>query len=220
MRMFNPDGTEDFCGNGLRCVVRYVAQEWIKSNLSIIYVDIDTIAGQKRCTYYAQDTPVVRIELGEPSFEPSAIPVKTSEIPIDGFPLNVGGKTLTVIPLSTGTTHTVIFCEQLPDDETFFELSPLIENNEIFPDRTSVMWCHVIDRSLVEIRIWERGAGETLGCGTGASATAVAAIRAGLTDHEVSVRSKGGLLQIEWQTGGPVILQGPADYVYTGVVSF
>ncbi len=218
MRMFNPDGTEDFCGNGLRCVVRYVAQEWLLSNLSIIYVEIETTAGLKSCTYYAGEPSSVRIELGNPSFAPEDVPISVDSLPIRGIELNLDDDVLTVIPLSTGSTHTVIFCDQLPNDDVFFLLSPQIENHPLFPDRTSIMWTTVVDESNIELRIWERGAGETLGCGTGASAAAVASIRCGFTRSEVNVKSKGGTLQVEWSEGSPVVLTGPAEYVYTGVV--
>lgn len=221
MRMYNPDGTPDFCGNGLRCVARYVAQRTggPQAAGSTQALRIATIAGEREAVVRWSPAGGVRVtvDMGEPSFRPEDIPVRTSGDRFWLQPLEVGGETLTVSSLSTGSGHTVVFVEDLPEDRLFFRLSPLIENHPIFPERTSVMWTRVRSRNRLELRIWERGAGETLGCGTGACAAAVAAHTSGRTDEEVVVASKGGELEIAWSEGSRIRMTGPAETVFTGV---
>ena len=135
------------------------------------------------------------------------------------YPLDLGELgTLLITPLSTGSTHSVTFVEELPADDRFFGVSGAVENHPLFPERTSLMWCKVLDPKKVQIRIWERGAGETLGCGTGACAAAVAAILHDSVDSsdEVEVISSGGSLFIRWHRGGNMLMRGPAETIYTG----
>lgn len=215
MRMWNPDGSEDMCGNGLRCIVAlahargYAGEQFF----------VQTLAGRREAHILPDGT--VRVTMGEPSFGLDEIPLAppigalVNRTPIE-YELPVDGVLLPhVTSLSTGSTHTVIFGPH-PDEATFQRLSPLIENHEWFPERTSIMWAHVVAPDEVQLRIWERGVGETLACGTGACATAVAAQVTGRAGTIVSVNSKGGTLKIEWSPGQTIWKTGPARVVYEG----
>jgi diaminopimelate epimerase len=231
MRMYNPDGTPDFCGNGIRCVARYLAEESLgvgpradppitqSYNHAITHtLNIATLAGVRRTATADPGTDhcSVTVDMGKPRFEPSDIPMLVHAGPVKDYPLEVDGKTVRITSLSTGTAHTILFVGQLPKDEEFLQISPLIEHHPLFPERTSVLWTHVKNSERIDLRIWERGAGETWGCGTGACAAAVAAQLHGYAIHPVAVHSKGGILLIEWESGGSINMTGPAEYVYTG----
>jgi diaminopimelate epimerase len=220
MRMFNPDGTEDFCGNGLRCVARYVVDGGRRTDLTIA-----TLAGPRRAELHADGA--VTVEMGEPRFTPAEIPLAHSSQPsihdtqkstLNPQILTIDGEPLEMFPLSTGTTHSILFIDELPDDERFFRLSRKIEHHPLFPERTSVMWTKLEGRDRLRLRIWERGVGETWGCGTGACAAAVAAKLRGFTGDEPVVASKGGELRITWPGEGAILMTGPAEYVFTGQI--
>lgn len=217
MRMWNPDGTEDMCGNGLRCVVALAKQRgYVRGTF-----EVATPVGIRRAEILDD---LVRVSMGKPQFELEAIPFAppSASLPA-GIPteyeLPVEDQVLShVSTLSTGSTHTIIFGPH-PNEQTFQKFSPLIENHPWFPQRTSVMWANVITQNEIEIRIWERGAGETLACGTGACATAVAAQITGRATSPIKVRSKGGTLVIEWQNGGEIYKTGPAQIVFEGEIA-
>lgn len=226
MRMFNPDGTEDICGNGMRCVARYVYErKWVTGH----NMTIEVLDGVRAADYnYSPDGHFASISvvMGNPHFAPEKIPMQVSLDRVVNYPLELpGGETLTITALSTGSTHTVTFVEELPDDARFFSISPQVENHPLFPERTSLMWCRVTGPKEISLRIWERGAGETWGCGTGACAAAVAAIVNGYildsgSDFPVIVASRGGELLIEWYPGNPLWMTGPAEFVFEGVYEF
>ena len=210
MRMWNPDGTEDMCGNGLRCIARLAhARGYVGETFAV-----QTLAGVRDCSIEGE---LVSVGMGQPMLEPSAIPMSLihGENP-QHYLLPVGDERLPALSLSTGSTHTVLFCDSLPDDARFFHLSPLIEGHVFFPQRTSVMWAQHTGANELRLRIWERGAGETWACGTGACAAAVAAILTGRARDQVTVSSKGGALRIAWQEGGPITMTGPAQIVFHG----
>jgi diaminopimelate epimerase len=217
MRMWNPDGSEDMCGNGLRCIAALAKHRAYEGNS----FEVATPVGLRRAEVH---NGLVRVSMGEPQFELEAIPFSppSDVLPRKGafeYQLPVSDTVLShVITLSTGSTHTVIFGPH-PDEETFQKLSPLIENHAWFPQRTSIMWANVIAQNEIKIRIWERGAGETLACGTGACATAVAAQITGHAASPVKVHSKGGTLVIEWQSGQEIWKTGPAQIVFEGEVA-
>jgi len=220
MRMYNPDGTPDVCGNGLRCIARYAFDRQIVTSDS---VRIATLAGvrEARAVRSADGTiEAIRVAMGFPRFDPASVPVRIPESEAYDYRLTLGVDSfLTISALSTGSTHAVTFVRQLPDDAEFNAVSPLVEHSPKFPERTSLMWCKVESRSRLELRIWERGAGETLGCGTGACAAAVTAIRHGFVDSTspVTVASKGGEMQIVWRPGEQMEMIGPAEFVFEGV---
>lgn len=211
MRMFNPDGTEDMCGNGLRCVAKWAVLHGLAADARFV---VETIDGDKRVELLPDGR--VRAELGEPRLEPLQIPVLATQSPVKDLLVETPGGVVRVTALSTGSTHSVLFVDSLPDDERFLRDSPAIENHPLFPQRTSVLWTVVESPSRLRLRIWERGAGETLACGTGACAAAVAAQLHGLAGEFVDVYSAGGVLQVEWRPGEPIYLTGAAELVYEG----
>ncbi len=216
MRMYNPDGTEDMCGNGLRCVIRLARERGRIPDAG----RVETLSGLR--AYQIRPDSVIDTDLGIPRFAPPDLPMRAAGERVVDFPLEVDGETLPVTVVSTGTTHTVLFVDTLPDDARFFRLSPLIEHHRLFPARTSVMWTRVAGPDALELRIWERGAGETLGCGTGSCAAAVAAhVKRLVTRTTVNVRSRGGDLQVRWDPTREmnVHLIGGAETVYTGEVA-
>lgn len=215
MRMWNPDGSEDMCGNGLRCIARLAHA---RGHVASATFDIETLAGVRRCQ--VQGDGQVRVEMGEPQFAPSKIPfAPEGDLAATEYSLPVGDQMIPhVTSLSTGSTHTVIFVDELPSDEKFFALSPLIENHAWFPERTSVLWTKM-ENGAAHIRIWERGAGETLACGTGACAVAVAAQITERARDNLAVQSTGGVLRIAWQPGEALQMTGAAQIVFTGTAS-
>lgn len=226
MRMFNPDGTEDMCGNGLRCAILAARQRGRISDAA--EGTVETIAGLRRFQIHADES--ITTEMGAPRFAPAALPMNvpgaaSNDSSVFDYALPLGkGRSLPVSVVSTGTTHTVVWTKQLPDDETFLDLSPQIENHPFFPERTSVLWTVAEPPGTLRLRIWERGAGETLGCGTGACAAAVLArVQHKLPNEpaQVAVVSRGGTLHVSWAGGKEdvVLLSGRAEAVYEGNVA-
>jgi len=220
MRMYNPDGTPDVCGNGLRCIARYAVERGIVRDDTL---RVATLAGVRPGLIHrdAEGTiTAVTVGMGQPRFDPPSIPMRVALERVIDYPLELTEDvTLPITALSTGSTHAVTFVESLPDDLTFLALSPLVENHLLFPDRTSLMWCQVEAPSRLRLRIWERGVGETWGCGTGACAAAVAAILHGYAaaGEPVTVLSRGGELRVRWREGEPMEMTGPAEFVFEGV---
>jgi diaminopimelate epimerase len=212
MRMWNPDGSEDMCGNGLRCVARLAhARGYVGESFSA-----QTLAGTRRAFITAPG--MVRVSMGAPDFSPPNVPLAQDEPLIEGR-IELDGRLFShVTTLSTGSTHTVIFGEVPVDEVTFETWSPRLEVAPLFPERTSIMWAHPLGPNRFGVRIWERGAGETLACGTGACAVAIAARVSGRATGEVQVRSRGGELRIEWDESQNQIWKiGPATVVFEGV---
>ncbi len=215
MRMFNPDGTEDMCGNGLRCVIRYALDREIFGGETGV---AETLSGVH--AFSVQPDGAITTDLGAPRFDAAAIPACfTMDSPVQT--LQVAGTALAVHCANTGSTHTVIWRERLPEDAEFFALSPLIEEHPLFPERTSVLWAAQVAPDAVCVRIWERGVGETLGCGTGACAVAAVARREGRWQGEsLRVRSRGGDLLTAWsgQAMDSIYLTGYATTVFSGEI--
>lgn len=200
MRMYNPDGTEDMCGNGLRCVARYAVERGLARERSLV---IDTLSGPRAVEVLADGR--VSVHMGPVPFVRSG----TVETPAGRF---------AYVLLRPGTPHAVLLQTEVPDDELFLAAGPAIEHSPEFPERVSVMWAVPQGSHLLGLRIWERSVGETLGCGTGACAAAVAALHAGVVEEPVTVRSRGGDLVIARDPAAPdaVIMTGPAELVYEG----
>lgn len=214
MRMWNPDGSEDMCGNGLRCIAHlahargYIAQK----NFTV-----ETLAGLRSCEVLGSGE--IKIEMGAPIFDFAQIPFapKVPFAPQIEYSLPLGEMEIPhAFTLSTGSTHTVIFVDELPDDKTFFALSPKIENHQWFPERTSVLWTKLENEKLARVRIWERGVGETLACGTGACAVGVASQITGRSKTPLQVKSSGGVLDIAWMPDKQIWMTGPARIVFDG----
>ena len=220
MSMFNPDGSEDMCGNGLRCVSLWAhsagwlgnAQFTVETKEGVRDVQALEVSEDGRNASFG-------VDMGVPQFTPERLPFCGSgEARILQYPLTVDGETFPITTVNTGSTHTVIFGPQ-PDEKTFQRISPLIENHPLFPERTSVLWATPAGSRTIAVRIWERGAGETLGCGTGACAVGLAAALNGYMDFnsQTDIVSKGGTLRITWPgEDGSVNMVGPAQIVYTG----
>ncbi len=219
MRMYNPDGTPDVCGNGLRCLARYAVERGVVADDTL---RMATLAGVRAARMEREPTgeiAAVTVSMGQPRFDPPSIPMQVVADRVIDYPLELDPDTvLPITALSTGSTHAVTFVEMLPDDLRFLAISPLVENHPLFPDRTSLMWCRVEGPERLRLRIWERGVGETWGCGTGACAAAVAAILHGYAAEgtPVTVASRGGELIIRWREGEAMEMTGPAAFVFEG----
>lgn len=216
MRMFNPDGSEDMSGNGLRCLVKYLHDRGLAAQEE---VPLETIAGVRKTWLLEQEgkQSIIRAEMGVPSLRPADLPMGVEAETALRYPLEVGGLVWKVNCVSVGTPHAVIFASEEVIRDAFDRVSPEIETHPLFPERISVDWCHPEGKGLLRVRVWERAVGETLACGTGACAAAVAGGLLGHCGGEVDVRLPGGTLKVSWQPGEVVFLTGPAEEVFRGV---
>ncbi len=209
MRYYDPDGTEDMCGNGLRCVAKW---SYLRDVAPADMV-VQTIAGLRRCTIL--DNGEVRAEMGEPIFETARLPAVAPTDRLLDYPITVNGRDYPITGVSFGTTHAVIIGHGR-EGPHWAKDSAAIETHEMFPDKTTVDWVEVASRDHVLMRPWERRLGETLACGTGACSSAVAAALHDLTDRRVLVEMKGGNLLVEWREDNQVIATGDAAVIYEG----
>ena len=212
-RMFNPDGTEDFCGNGLRCVAAWLHARGEGGPLETPLALHETSVAPEGDGRYR-----VTVELLEPGFAPAEIPAAWKGDELTAERLDLGDAAFEISSCSVGTTHTIIFVDDLPDDASFERHSARIETHPLFPERTSVLWLRVPARDRIEMRIWERGVGETFACGTGACAAVVLATRLGKADGRAEVVTRGGRMTVEWDGHGAPRLTGPARVVYDGTL--
>lgn len=216
MHMYNNDGSEGkMCGNGIRCVAKYVYDYGLTDKEEI---SVDTLSGIKYLKLTIENNKVakVRVNMGSPVLAPEKIPVKADQEPVVQEPIEVCGREWKITCVSMGNPHAVVFVE---DTEALKmeACGPLFECHERFPNRINTEFVQVLDRTKVRMRVWERGSGETLACGTGCCATAVACVLNGLTDRQVTVLVRGGALQIEWdETDHHVYMTGPAEFVFEG----
>ena len=216
MLMFNPDGTPDSCGNGLRCMARYVHAEGLTEKKDIVFEARDGL----RRTEIIEGCPPrsiggVKMNMGRPSLQAADIPSTLSGELIN-YPLEVGGQTLNITAVVIGTPHAVICAPLESFWETIPSVSAEIENHPAFPERINVTWCARESPESLRVRTWERGVGPTMGCGTGASAALVAANLNGLAGTRATVTSPGGSLLVEWPNKGDLFVSGPANIVYQG----
>lgn len=215
MRMFNPDGTEaDMCGNGIRCFVKFCYENKIVRKK----LDVETLAGIKQAQLLTNGDEVksVRVNMGKPSFEKSSIPMLGKGTHINEK-LTVDGETYEATCLSVGNPHCVIFVDNA---EVFpvQEMGPKIETHNMFPKRINVEFVQIISREEVKVRVWERGVGETLACGTGACASAVAGYISGKTNRKVTVHLLGGDLEILFNNS--ILMKGAATKVFEGKLCY
>ncbi|MBI2934820.1 MAG: diaminopimelate epimerase [Chloroflexi bacterium] len=226
MRMFNPDGSEaEMCGNGIRCFAKYVLTSAPAGNRRDS-LSIETKAGIKkvRATYDGDRITGVRVDMGKPIFSPARIPVAIKDLksgeryspPVLDFPLTLGRRKFPLSLVSMGNPHAICFLKEKVDAFGLSEIGPRIETHEMFPKRTNFEVANVVSQKKVRARVWERGAGATLSCGTGACAVAVASILHGFTDTTVEIELPGGSLEIEWNGKDEVFLKGPANFVFKG----
>ena len=216
MRMFNADGSEgEMCGNGIRCVAKYVYDHKMTDKTEI---SVETKAGIKYLDLTAEDGKVtkVKVDMGEPILEPKKIPVRSEKKRVVNEPIAVAEKTWNMTCVSMGNPHAVVFVEDTGSLE-IEKYGPLFENHELFPNRTNTEFVQVLNRNEINMRVWERGSGETLACGTGTCASVVACILNDFTDEKVLVHLLGGDLEIEYEkTTNHVFMTGPAETVFEG----
>jgi diaminopimelate epimerase len=213
-RIYNSDGGEvEQCGNGSRCFARFVLDEGLTTKREIA---VETASGVIRPR--VEDSGQVTVDMGAPRFDPREIPFVASEETKLSYEIRVAGVAVQVAVLSMGNPHAVQFVEDV-DRAPVTTQGPLIERHPAFPKRVNAGYLQPLSRSHVKLRVWERGAGETLACGTGACAAVVAGIRAGLLDSDVRVTTRGGDLRIRWNgEGSPVMMTGDAVRVFEGEI--
>lgn len=216
MRMFNSDGSEaEMCGNASRCVGKYVYDKGLTTKKELT---LETLAGVKHLTLHTQNGTVeqVTVDMGEPILSAPEIPVNLPESPVVAHPLEVEGQTFAITCVSMGNPHAVIFLDGM-DRYDLHHIGSLIEHHELFPRRTNVEFVEVQSPQDLRMRVWERGAGETLACGTGACATLVAAVLNGRSDRRATLHLLGGDLSIEWrEQNNRIYMTGGAVTVFEG----
>lgn len=218
MEMYNADGSRaEMCGNGIRCVAKYVYDRGLTDKKKISIISAGKV---KQLCLAIQDKKVilVKVNMGEPELQAEKIPVLSSNEQVLNEPITVQGKEYRMTCVSMGNPHAVVFVDDV-DGLEIEKIGPYFETHERFPNRTNTEFVKVIDEHTVQMRVWERGTGETLACGTGACATVVACILNGLTKEQVTVKLLGGELEIFWdRTENLVYMTGPADFVFDGEV--
>ena len=215
MRMFNADGSEgEMCGNASRCVAKYVYDKGLTSKRKIT---LETLAGIKvlEITKVVDEkVREVKVDMGEPSFVPENIPTNSNCEVID-MPISTSLGTLNLTAVGTGNPHGVVIMDSVSDLD-IDSIGPEIQNNELFPRKANIEFVRIINRNEIEMRVYERGSGETMACGTGACASVVATSRLGLTDRRATVHLKGGDLQIHWAENNHIYMTGEAATVFEG----
>ena len=218
MEMYNMDGSRaEMCGNGIRCVAKFVYDKGLTDKTSISVISCGKI---KYLTLSIENGKVstVRVNMGSPILKAKDIPVISDKEEVIGDEIEVAGETYKMTCVSMGNPHAVVFVDEvagLPLEK----IGPLFENHVRFPKRVNTQFVKVLDENTVEMRVWERGTGETLACGTGACATVVACVLNGLTKEQVTVKLLGGNLQIQWdRESNLVYMTGPATTVFEGEI--
>ena len=217
MEMYNADGSRgDMCGNGIRCVAKYVYDYGLTDKTSI---SVETLAGIKYLDLTVEDGKVVlvKVDMGKPMLRPEEVPVVSEKEEVIDEPITVDGQEYRMTCVSMGNPHAVVFIDQDVKEFPLETVGVKFENHERFPKRVNTEFVNVLDRHTAQMRVWERGSGETLACGTGACAVAVACALNGLTEDEVTVKLLGGDLQIKWdREKNTVYMTGPAEVVFDG----
>lgn len=216
MIMFNADGSEgSMCGNGIRCVGKFVYDKGLTDKTQ---VSIETKSGIKTLALTVEQGQVIRaqVDMGCPSLEADALPVVGLGSPVVEHPITVQGQTFQMTCVSMGNPHAVLWVDDA-DHCGLETIGPLLEHDPMFPDRCNIEFVQLMDSGTIRMRVWERGSGETLACGTGACASAFAGYTTGKTGSHVRVRLLGGELDIAYDpTGGHILLTGPAVTVFEG----
>ena len=216
MRMFNADGSEaEMCGNGIRCVGKFVYDKGLTNKTT---VEIQTLAGIKTLNLNVKNGKVetVKVDMGEPILAPEKIPVIAKEEPVQNLELKAIDKEFTFSCVSMGNPHAITIVENTKEFDVK-KYGEILEVAPVFPNKTNVEFVEIVDKNHIKMRVWERGAGETLACGTGACATAVVCNLKGLTDRHVYIELLGGILEIEWsEEDNHVYMTGPAVTVFEG----
>lgn len=217
MEMYNADGSRgEMCGNGIRCVGKYMYDYGLTDKEAI---SVETLAGIKYLQFFIENGKVtkVKVDMGSPILTPAEIPVVAKGERAVDEPIVVDGTEYRMTCISMGNPHAIVYVDDVKNLQ-IEKIGPSFEKHERFPNRVNTEFVKVLDRNTVEMRVWERGSGETLACGTGACATAVACILNGLTEEKVIVKLLGGDLEIEWdREENKVFMTGPAKVVFDGV---
>lgn len=216
MEMYNADGSRgEMCGNGIRCVGKYVYDYGLTDKT---HVTIETLAGIKYLDLQVENGKVkqVRVNMGSPLLKPEEIPIALEGENVMDVPISINDTVYRMTGVGMGNPHTVVFLDDI-EQMKIEEIGPKFENHSYFPNRVNTEFVKVIDRTHVKMRVWERGSGETLACGTGACAVAVACILNGLTEEDVTVSLLGGDLQIQWERKENIVyMTGSAEVVFEG----
>jgi diaminopimelate epimerase len=216
MRMFNADGSEaEMCGNAIRCVGKYLYEHQLNHKTLL---NIETLSGTKQLQLILIGDKVesVQVDMGEPQLNPKIIPINIAKERVISEPIEVNQHHFQFTGVSMGNPHCVIFVPQLTDPLVLID-GPVLETHLLFPHKTNVEFVSITSRNNIMMRVWERGSGETLACGTGACAAVVAAILNRLTDDKVNVQLQGGALWVEWKReNNHVYMTGPAVEVFQG----
>lgn len=217
MRIFNSDGSEaEMCGNGIRCFAKYVFEKKLTNNEKI---KIETLAGMKELELIIENRTVLfaKVDMGKPIFEYSEIPVIYSDITENGsIKIDIENNEYEVFPISMGNPHVVCFVENVEKIDVE-KIGAIIEDYKYFPKKTNVEFVEVIDKENIKVRVWERGVGETLSCGTGACSASVMSIIKKSTESELTVDLRGGKLKIQYNKD-KLILSGPASIAFEGTI--
>jgi diaminopimelate epimerase len=225
MRVLNSDGSEaEACGNGLGCLVRYTIDRGL-TNTGTKEITVETIAGVRKSRLIKEDkVSKIQVSMGKPEFKAKNISVEVEpgkgdlvDIKlISNYPLTVEDRELSLSFVSMGNPHAIYFWNRPLSDFPLSQLGPVVEKHRLFPNRVNFEVARVISRREIEVRVWERGVGETLGCGSGACAVAVCAQLLGYAGSIVDIKLPGGVLEVEWDRAGEVLLSGPAKTVFSG----
>ncbi len=222
MRMFNPDGSEaEACGNGLRSFARYILDKGLVGNREDRIL-VETKAGIREVRRHrtGDNISTIQVAMGRPEFSAGDIPVALDRLvditPILDYPVTVDGRELLLSFVSMGNPHAVCFLEEPVSSFPLSILGPKVERMAIFPSRINFEVVNLVNRQFIEARVWERGAGETLACGSGACAIAVIARLQGYIGNTVDIKLQGGALSVAWDGDGEVFLSGPAEIVFSG----
>ena len=219
MRMYNADGSQgEMCGNGIRCLVKFALDRRVVP-CDASPVTVETLAGVRQVTPVWEDGRMVgaSVTMGEPRLRPQDVPVAApGSGPVMDHPLRVNGYDLSISCVSMGNPHAVAFLREPVDEFPLHEVGPVIERHELFPERVNFEIVNLESRSRLRARVWERGSGLTMACGSGASALAVAARLHGYVDDDVTVSLPGGDLAVSWAGRGEVVLEGPVQEVFQG----
>ncbi len=227
MDMCNADGSRGkMCGNGIRCVAKYVYDHGLTDKTTIT---VNTLSGIKTLQLTIEDGKVskVRVDMGEPELIPAQVPVKASVLgladdrreAIVAEPLEIKGRSYDITCVSMGNPHCITFIEEDVRDFPLEEVGPVFEKHELFPERVNTEFINVIDKDHLRMRVWERGSGETLACGTGACAVAVASYLNGFTGRSVDIELLGGHLEVVYdEKTNHVFMIGPATEVFSGEI--
>lgn len=219
MRMWNADGSEaQMCGNASRCVGLLA---YMLKMVSSADFTLDTKAGVKRLHLNITDGEVqsVTVDMGEPLLTPEAVPVNMPSAPgeVMSQQIECCGQSVEITAVGMGNPHGVVFLDHAPGDFEVLTLGPELERHPVWPQKANIEFAHCLSPELVEMRVWERGTGETMACGTGACATAVAAVLRGLAERHLTIRLRGGDLKIEWRSSdNHLLMTGPASLVASG----